>query len=107
MNKKYKLGFNEKEIENIIHFIYPKNISIDPKEKYKYQIISNKNGIDVDRFDYLMRDIKMTGLNYGIEYERIMNHSRIENNEIIYSEKVKTNIEEFFSYKVYHVQRSL
>ena len=96
MNKKYKLGFNEKEIENIIHFIYPKNISIDPKEKYKYQIISNKNGIDVDRFDYLMRDIKMTGLNYGIEYERIMNHSRIENNEIIYSEKVKTNIEEFF-----------
>ena len=43
-----------------------------------------------------MRDIKMTGLNYGIEYERIMNHSSIENNEIIYSEKVKTNIEEFF-----------
>ena len=38
MNKKYKLGFNEKEIENIIHFIYPKNISIDPKEKYKYQL---------------------------------------------------------------------
>tara|TARA_B100000686_G_C16766248_1_gene962004 strand:- start:1846 stop:2487 length:642 start_codon:yes stop_codon:yes gene_type:complete len=38
----------------------------------------------------------MTGLNYGIEYERIMNHSRIKENEIIYSEKVKTNIDEFF-----------
>ena len=96
MNEKYKLGFNPDEIQSIIHFIYPKNVSINPEEKYKYQIISNNNGIDVDRFDYLMRDIKMTGLNYGIEYERIMNHSRIENNEIIYSEKVKTNIDEFF-----------
>ena len=96
MNEKYKLGFNHNEIQSIIHFIYPKNVSINPEEKYKYQIISNNNGIDVDRFDYLMRDIKMTGLNYGIEYERIMNHSRIENNEIIYSEKVKTNIDEFF-----------
>ena len=96
MNEKYKLGFNSDEIQSMIHFIYPKNVSINPEEKYKYQIISNNNGIDVDRFDYLMRDIKMTGLNYGIEYERIMNHSRIENNEIIYSEKVKTNIDEFF-----------
>ena len=96
MNEKYKLGFNPSEIQSMVHFIYPKNVSINPEEKYKYQIISNNNGIDVDRFDYLMRDIKMTGLNYGIEYERIMNHSRIENNEIIYSEKVKTNIDEFF-----------
>tara|TARA_Y100000590_G_C15739679_1_gene1019796 strand:- start:3872 stop:5059 length:1188 start_codon:yes stop_codon:yes gene_type:complete len=96
MNEKYKLGFNPSEIQNMIHFIYPKNVLINAEEKYKYQIISNNNGIDVDRFDYLMRDIKMTGLNYGIEYERIMNHSRIENNEIIYSEKVKTNIDEFF-----------
>ena len=38
----------------------------------------------------------MTGLNYGIEYERILQHSKIEKNEIIYSEKVKTTINEFF-----------
>ena len=38
----------------------------------------------------------MTGLNYGIEYERIMNHSKIVDNEIIFSEKVKTNIDDFF-----------
>ena len=96
MNIKYGLGFTEDEVLNIIHYIYPKNIQVSDKERYKYQIISNNNGIDVDRFDYLIRDIKMTGLNYGIEYERIMNHSKIENHEIIYSEKVKTNIDEFF-----------
>ena len=57
---------------------------IPSDKKYIYQIVSNSNGIDVDRFDYLIRDIKMTGLNYGIEYERIMNHSYIQNNEIVY-----------------------
>lgn len=95
MNQKYNLGFNDAEINFMIQVIYPKNIQ-DPKQ-YLYQIISNENGIDVDRFDYLSRDIKMIGLNYGIEYERIMNHSKIENNEIIYSDKVKINIEDYFN----------
>ena len=96
MNQKYNLGFNDKEIQNIIDYIYPNNAEIKDGKKYLYQIVSNQNGIDVDRFDYLMRDIHMTGLNYGIEYKRIMQHSKIENGEIIYSEKVKTNIQEFF-----------
>tara|TARA_Y100000389_G_scaffold190142_1_gene214676 strand:+ start:415 stop:1611 length:1197 start_codon:yes stop_codon:yes gene_type:complete len=95
MNQKYNLGFNDSEINFMIQVIYPKNIQ-DPKQ-YLYQIISNENGIDVDRFDYLSRDIKMIGLNYGIECDRIMNHSKIENNEIIYSDKVKINIEDYFN----------
>jgi len=85
----------EEEIEMISMIIHPcKEIPTD--KKYIYQIVSNSNGLDVDRFDYIMRDIKMTGLNYGIEYERIMNHSRIVDNEIVFSEKVKTNIDDFF-----------
>jgi len=96
MNQKYNFGFSEDEILLIKNIICPTNIIILKEEKYIYQIVSNKNGIDVDRFDYIMRDIKMTGLNYGIEYERIMNHSRIVNGEIVFSEKVRTNIEDFF-----------
>ena len=38
----------------------------------------------------------MTGLNFGIEYKRIMENSKIINGQILYSEKVKGNIEEFF-----------
>ena len=98
INKKYNLAFTDKEIKMIQTMIDPKrysdNIPID--KKYVYQIVSNNNGIDVDRFDYITRDIKMTGLNYGIEYERIMNHSTIVNGEIVFSEKVKTNIDDFF-----------
>ena len=94
MNQKYKLGFTYEEIELILKIIFPKDVPKD--KKYLYQIVSNKNGIDVDRIDYIMRDIKMIGLNYGIEYERIMNYSYIKNNEIIYSEKVRIPIEDFF-----------
>lgn len=90
MNTKYNLGFSEKEVNFIIDVINP------TKEGYKYQIVSNKNGIDVDRFDYLMRDIHMTGLNYGIEFQRIMNYSKIVDGKVKYSDKVKTNIEDFF-----------
>lgn len=90
MNKKYNIGFSDVEVEFILDVISPK------QNNYKYQIISNKNGIDVDRFDYLMRDIHMTGLNYGIEYQRIMNYSEVIDGKIKYSDKVKTNIEDFF-----------
>ena len=94
MNTKYSLGFSREELEFILNVINPNpNIT---ENKYKYQIISNKNGIDVDRFDYIMRDIRMTGLNYGIEYNRIMKHSKIIDGRIMFSGKVKTNIEEFF-----------
>ena len=90
MNAKYNLGFTEDELTFIIDVINP------TKEGYKYQIVSNKNGIDVDRFDYLMRDIHMTGLNYGIEFQRIMDYSKIVDGKVKYSDKVKTNIEDFF-----------
>ena len=95
IDKKYNFGFTEEEMEMIAMIIDPKK-EIPTDKKYIYQIVSNSNGLDVDRYDYIMRDIKMTGLNYGIEYERIMNHSKIIDNEIVFSEKVKTNIDDFF-----------
>jgi len=98
MNRKYNFGYNDSFIDRVQTIIDPKKYSekIPIEKRYIYQIVSNQNGIDVDRFDYITRDIKMIGLNYGIEYERIMNHSKIESGEIIFSEKVKTNIEDFF-----------
>jgi len=100
MNEKYNYGYCEKDIKFIYEIIKPTKLKYD--KKYIYQIVSNKNGIDVDRFDYLMRDIKMIGLNYGIEYDRIMKKSKIMKNnpegqmEIVYSDKIKTHIEDFY-----------
>lgn len=97
MNKKYNLEFNDNELQKIENIINPPtSLDRDSDKKYIYQIVSNKTGVDIDRFDYILRDLKMTGLNYGIEYERIMNNTFIKDGELIYSEKVKTSIEEFF-----------
>ena len=78
MNSKYNFGYTSLELDFIYNVIYPKNIDND--KKYLYQIVSNSNGIDVDRMDYIIRDTKMTGLNYGIEYHRIMNNTVIYDN---------------------------
>jgi deoxynucleoside triphosphate triphosphohydrolase SAMHD1 len=93
MNQKYSLNYSEEEIDIIQTMLDPKDLG---SRKYLYQIVSNKNGIDVDRIDYIMRDTHMIGLNYGIEWLRIMKGSKISNNEIIYSEKVRTPIQDFF-----------
>jgi HD superfamily phosphohydrolase len=93
MKTKYELDISDEDIIKISNIIHPVN---QIGKNFIYQIVSNQNGIDVDRFDYIMRDIKMTGLNYGIEYERIMDNSSIQNGEIVFSEKVKTSIDEFF-----------
>lgn len=94
MNDKYFLGFDTEDLDFIKKVIYPKNITHE--KKYLFQIVSNKNGIDVDRFDYIIRDVTMTGLNYGIEYLRIMKKSKIIDNEICYSDSSRINIDDFF-----------
>jgi len=97
MNKKYNLGYTDFQIEFIKNVIDPSNISFVIQTKYLYQIVSNDNGIDVDRMDYIMRDTKMTGLNYGVEHMRIMDNTVVEDNELKYDTKCKIPIESFFT----------
>jgi len=103
MNDKYNLEYSERDIQFISDCIEPKNIDYDkyislgyPVKKYCFQIVSNSNGIDVDRFDYILRDCKMTGLSYGIEYERIMDNTYIKDLELIYDRKCQVAIDSFF-----------
>ncbi len=56
------------------------------------QIISSE--IDVDRLDYLLRDSKMTGLNYGlIDYEWIIKNIKIVDNKLVFDYKCLPSIE--------------
>ena len=95
INTKYNLNYTDDDINFISDIINPINIE-DKSKPYLYQIVSNPNGMDVDRMDYIMRDTYMIGLNYGIEYERIMKGSIIINNNITFSEKVRTPVEDFY-----------
>ena len=101
MNDKYKLNYSKKDIDYICNMINPDDTFFckypDENRYYLFEIVSNKNGIDIDRMDYLERDIKMTGLTYGIETHEIMIHSKINNNHIIYKDRCSLIIENFFS----------
>ncbi|KAI5827841.1 HD-domain/PDEase-like protein [Schizophyllum commune Tattone D] len=61
-----------------------------PHEKaYLFDIISNKrNGMDVDKFDYLLRDSKMLGMMHNcIDAARIIRSARVIGDQICYEVK--------------------
>ena len=94
--KKYNIQINDKNLEIIKNMINPiKNKKY--KNNYLYQIVSNsKNGIDVDKLDYLARDAHSLGLNSGIDFFRFFHNFKVVNDEIIYSDKEIFNIYEMF-----------
>jgi len=69
------------EIEFIKNVIHPKTNN----KGFVYQIVSNDvNGIDVDKFDYLQRDVKMVGNNNFFTCDRLMDSATIINENICY-----------------------
>jgi HD superfamily phosphohydrolase len=44
----------------------------------RFQIVANdRNGVDVDKWDYLARDSHMLGLNMTLDYERCFTSARV------------------------------
>jgi len=64
---------------------------------FLYQIISNTlNGLDVDKFDYLTRDVQMIGYQAKIDCNRVIRHIKVINNNIIYPEQATDDIINIF-----------
>ena len=67
------------------------------KINFLYQIVCNgKNGVDVDKFDYIARDTKALGIQYGFDHKRIFPYCKVINGEICFCNKVIFNIFELF-----------
>ena len=84
---------NDYELSNIIRdseIEFIKNL-INPKKEHKgfiYQLISNSlTGLDVDKFDYLMRDVYAIGFQAKIDISRLTKYIRIIDNNIAYQEQ--------------------
>ncbi len=97
MNNKYKLNYSDDDIKFINNVIEP-NYNVN---NYLFQIISNKNGFDVDRVDYMLRDIKMTGIenDNNIDnkfFDDLMNNSMIIHNEIYFKNEMMGYLDKFF-----------
>ena len=73
-----------------------------PGREFLLQIVANaKNGIDVDRFDYMLRDCFHLGLNCSYNYDNIILRSRCIKNssnewEICFNEKVFLDVCDMF-----------
>jgi HD superfamily phosphohydrolase len=99
MITKYNLGISSEELDFISKIINPKIISNDKIKKNKikenkdkrefiYEIINNeRNGIDVDKFDYIKRDSFYCGLSYSMDCSRILKHIRVIDNKLCYLDK--------------------
>jgi len=74
-----------------------------------FQIISNKeNGIDVDRWDYILRDSRQLNLSFSFDYSRLLEFCRVVDFHgekiICFHSKERHNIYDMFQVRVnlYH-----
>ncbi|KAK1327269.1 hypothetical protein QJS10_CPA01g01327 [Acorus calamus] len=69
------------------------------KEKsFLYDIVANgRNGIDVDKFDYIGRDCRACGIGCNFEFQRLMEGMRVMGDEICYRAKEYLTVHKLFS----------
>ncbi len=58
------------------------------KKGFLFEIVANETtGIDVDKWDYFLRDSRNTGIGISFKYERLMKHARVIDDMICWQEK--------------------
>ncbi|XP_034706607.1 deoxynucleoside triphosphate triphosphohydrolase SAMHD1 homolog [Vitis riparia] len=68
------------------------------EKHFLYDIVANgRNGIDVDKFDYIVRDCRACGLGCNVEFQRIMESMRVLGDEICYRYKDYLTIYKLFA----------
>ncbi|CAG8484300.1 54_t:CDS:2, partial [Dentiscutata erythropus] len=73
------------------------------RSPYLFDIVSNeRNSVDVDKYDYLARDCYHLGLKSLFDFSRLMQFSRVMDDQIAYYHKECFNI-----YEMFHTRYSL
>ena len=69
----------------------------EPDNPWMYEIVSNpRNGLDVDKFDYLQRDSHHTGVKLGVDFSRLLRFQRVIDNHVCYWDKHAADCYELF-----------
>ncbi|KAI3467516.1 hypothetical protein Pfo_024179 [Paulownia fortunei] len=115
-----KWSHEEMSLKMIDYVVDEHNIEIDPeslkkvkeliiasengtsksfKEKlFLYDIVANgRNGIDVDKFDYIVRDSRACGLGCNFQFQRVLETMRVIDDEICYRAKEYLTIHKLFA----------
>ncbi|BFG26859.1 deoxynucleoside triphosphate triphosphohydrolase SAMHD1 homolog [Prunus yedoensis var. nudiflora] len=68
------------------------------EKRFLYEIVANgRNGIDVDKFDYIVRDCRACGLGCNFEFQRLMETMRVMDDEICYRAKDYLTVHKLFA----------
>ncbi|GMY26215.1 deoxynucleoside triphosphate triphosphohydrolase SAMHD1 homolog isoform X1 [Fagus crenata] len=68
------------------------------EKHFLYDIVANgRNGIDVDKFDYIVRDSRACGLGCNFQFERLMETMQVMGDEICYRAKDYLTIHKLFA----------
>jgi HD superfamily phosphohydrolase len=88
------IDIEKNDINLINNYIQNSNKQSD----FKYQIVANyTNSLDVDKFDYLMRDIYyLSGYSKINDFTKILKYNRIIDNTICYNSKISLDIYNLF-----------
>lgn len=90
--KKYNIGLLDEEISIIKRMIDP-----DINDSFLYQIVCNKiNGLDCDKFDYIVRDTYNIGLAYSFDVMRLIDQARVIDNKICFPSKCSFDISDLY-----------
>ncbi|KAF5740364.1 deoxynucleoside triphosphate triphosphohydrolase SAMHD1 [Tripterygium wilfordii] len=68
------------------------------EKSFLYDIVANgRNGIDVDKFDYIVRDCRACGLGCNFQFERLTETMRVMDDEICYRAKEYLTVHKLFA----------
>jgi deoxynucleoside triphosphate triphosphohydrolase SAMHD1 len=67
-----------------------------------YEVVSNpRNSVDVDKFDYMPRDARATGVNGSCNFERLVKFARVIDGEICWWTKDSFNLYQMFAQRAH------
>jgi HD superfamily phosphohydrolase len=91
------------------HITFMKNL-INPNKShcgFVYQIVSNNlNSLDVDKYDYIARDIKMLGKDFHFDFSQFVDRIHVIDNIICYPKQVFYDIASMF-YTRYRLHKQI
>ncbi|KAJ2518490.1 hypothetical protein H4217_003297 [Coemansia sp. RSA 1939] len=91
------IDIEDDDVKFIKRLIQGTNIPVCDEKMFLFDIVANKrNGVDVDKFDYIQRDCYNVGVKSSYDFSRLMLNSRIIDNEVCYDHKEAYNLTEMF-----------
>lgn len=95
MMNQYDLDFPPKDVMFIKALIAGDRNRCSDEKPFLFEIVANKrNGIDVDKFDYIARDTRAIGDNQNLSLTRLINSARVVESQICYDIKDANQIYE-------------